>query len=355
MAATQPAPAKPPSSTRSYVIWGILAFFAVIATSASITLGIGASRGTFSLAQFSAAPPPPQPVIQRPAAVSEFEVARLRDAIRALSEERDRLNTRVETLEHSVGDITASIKPAREQTPPQFTPIRETEPFAATPIPEAIRPDVSATPAVAAADIEPVVHPVIATAPPSAPPPAIKPTESKGPKAVGAAEAPTPRHRHTPKKITRPSHDPASATPAAPKQHTHAAAKPARTKPLKLTPPSVANAPRPTQVAQVMRPGDITQSTALKTEFGVDLGGEISLDGLRARWASIKGNHGEALKGFQPIVRVREGVKPGTVELHLVAGPVADAGSAARVCASLHHAGIACQTAEYDGQRLSLR
>ena len=96
-------------------------------------------------------------------------------------------------------------------------------------------------------------------------------------------------------------------------------------------------------------------SGANKTEFAVDLGGDMSIDGLRARWANIKGNHGAALEGLRPLVSVREGPKPGTVELRLIAGPVSNAGDAAKVCASLQTKGVACRTTEFDGQRLSLR
>ncbi len=96
-------------------------------------------------------------------------------------------------------------------------------------------------------------------------------------------------------------------------------------------------------------------SGANKTEFAIDLGGDMSIDGLRARWANIKGNHGAALDGLRPLVSVREGAKPGTVELRLIAGPVANAGDAAKVCASLQTRGVACRTTEFDGQRLSLR
>jgi hypothetical protein len=115
-----------------------------------------------------------------------------------------------------------------------------------------------------------------------------------------------------------------------------------------------------TQVAKIMptpaQPHAQSEVTgATRTEFGIDLGGETSLDGLRARWSALKGNHGPTLEGLQPLVRVREGSRPGTVELHLIAGPVANAGTAARVCAKLQATGVACKASEFDGQRLSIR
>ena len=76
-------------------------------------------------------------------------------------------------------------------------------------------------------------------------------------------------------------------------------------------------------------------------------------DGRAGLWTDLLS--GATLEGLRPLVRVREGSRPGTVELHLVVGPVANAGTAARVCAKLQSTGIACQASEYDGQRLSIR
>jgi hypothetical protein len=52
---------------------------------------------------------------------------------------------------------------------------------------------------------------------------------------------------------------------------------------------------------------------------------------------------------------VRESARPGGVELRLVAGPIANAASAARLCATLAAAGATCQPATFDGQRLAMR
>ena len=109
-------------------------------------------------------------------------------------------------------------------------------------------------------------------------------------------------------------------------------------------------APRTTEA--IPRTGD---STAIRTEFAVDLGGDTTMDGLRALWANLRGNHGAALGNLRPLVSLREGTKPGSIELRLVAGPLANAGSAARTCASLQSKGVSCQTTVFDGQRLALR
>lgn len=95
------------------------------------------------------------------------------------------------------------------------------------------------------------------------------------------------------------------------------------------------------------------ESTATRTEFAVDIGGDPSLDGLRARWTSLKASHAGLFDGLRPLVAIREGGKG--VELRLVVGPLANAVAAARLCATLSVAGQTCQPTIFDGQRLALR
>jgi hypothetical protein len=99
----------------------------------------------------------------------------------------------------------------------------------------------------------------------------------------------------------------------------------------------------------------VAESVATKTEFGVDLGGETTLDGLRTIWMSAKAQHAGLLDGLRPVIAVRENGKMGPVELRLVAGPLANAAAAARLCAALASSGSPCQPTTFDGQRLALR
>jgi hypothetical protein len=331
-AAPQPRPkAKGLTGAASYLVWGSLAVCAVVATSVVIALGIGASRGGFGVAQTTTVRPPP-PIVQKPQAASEFEVARLNDALRALSAERERLAARVEQLERSVGDITASINTVKERAP--------------APAPANAQPE--AKPAI----VSPTAS--ISEQPPaSAPPGAI--AQSARPASVQAATPAAvelePAKPPAALRATRPGQITARPPPA-PKT-----VKSTQAPPPQISPPPAATKGPPTQIAQIMPIASppTADSGANKTEFAIDLGGEMSIDGLRARWASIKGNHGAVLEGMRPLVSVREGAKPGTVELRLIAGPVTNAGDAAKVCASLQTKGVACRTTEFDGQRLSLR
>jgi hypothetical protein len=72
-------------------------------------------------------------------------------------------------------------------------------------------------------------------------------------------------------------------------------------------------------------------------------------------WGTAKTRHGTLLEGLRPIITVRENARPGKVELRLVAGPLANAATAARLCAVITTAGAVCQPAVFDGQRLALR
>lgn len=96
------------------------------------------------------------------------------------------------------------------------------------------------------------------------------------------------------------------------------------------------------------------ESVATKTEFGVDLGGNATIEGLRNLWNTLKVSQPGVFEGLRPVIAVRE-VKPGTIELRLVAGPLANASIAARLCATLAAVGQTCQPAVFDGQKLALQ
>jgi hypothetical protein len=308
-----------------------------------MALGIGASRGGFAITQTSR--PPAQPIVQK-APVSEFEIARLNDALRALSAERDRLAERVDQLERSVGDITASINTTKERALPAPAPASASPAAAPTPV-------AAPTPSPTAA-MEAEAAPLPAPTPPGAIAQAARPASVQPIAPPPAAELEPAKTTYVPRALRPPQV--ASRPPAAPKMFKANPSPPAPVIPAAVQAPPAAKGP-PTQVAQILPPGSAAADTTgtTKTEFAIDLGGEMSIDELRARWANIKGNHGAVLEGFRPLVSVREGAKPGTVELRLIAGPVPNAADAAKVCATLQTKGIACRATEFDGQRLSSR
>ena len=217
-----------------YLLWGTLALCALVLAAASIAITFG-GRGDARNAAKRIAIQAPVP-LSTPS-LAELELARLSDAVRALSADRERLSARLEQIERSMGDVTASVMRERPVAP-------------------------AAAPA----------NPTLAVAPP----------------------------------------------------------------------------------AQALAASRAVDSIATRTEFAVDLGGDTSVEALRALWATMRGNH-PALANLKPLVSIRDGAKPGVVELRLVAGPLANAAAAARICALLAINHVACQTAVSDGQRLALR
>ena len=90
---------------------------------------------------------------------------------------------------------------------------------------------------------------------------------------------------------------------------------------------------------------------AQRTEFGIDLGSANSLDGLRATWQRLTKSN-KTLGALHPIVVVKE--RGTAMQLRLVAGPINDAATAAKLCAGMAAADYFCEATLYDGQRLSM-
>jgi hypothetical protein len=76
----------------------------------------------------------------------------------------------------------------------------------------------------------------------------------------------------------------------------------------------------------------VTASVGTRTEFGVDLGGGRNIGALRELWSVARAHHAD-LGRLQPVVAAHD--HKGGVELRLIAGPLANAAAAARLCASL--------------------
>lgn len=154
---------------------------------------------------------------------------------------------------------------------------------------------------------------------------------------IGSAKAPPPAPSPAPPPVAQAPAAPApAAQPAAPATQSRVAAGHLAT-----------GMPAPSGPAA-------TQSVATKTEFGIDLGGNATIEGVKAMWAALKSGQPGLLEGLRPLVSVRE-ARPGAIELRLIAGPLANASVAARLCAALSAAGQNCQPAVFDGQRLALQ
>jgi hypothetical protein len=98
--------------------------------------------------------------------------------------------------------------------------------------------------------------------------------------------------------------------------------------------------------------GSLTMTT--RSQFGIELGTDQTMGGLRTRWIKLMEQFGMIMTGYEPVISASDG--EGGVTLHLVVGPFSNAQEAAEACAKLRVAGLSsCSPAPYDGQRLALR
>jgi hypothetical protein len=162
----------------------------------------------------------------------------------------------------------------------------------------------------------------------------------------------------------KPEHGKASpATPLMAAPSIMAAPDPAAGKLVEVgkTPGPVIAGPIPDVVASTAPDMDADDATAPKvslqrTEFGVDVGGANSVNGLRMLWRGLlKSRSNAPLAALRPIIVIKENTNGLGMQLRLVAGPLNDAGAAAKICAVLTENHRPCETAIFDGQRLSLQ
>jgi hypothetical protein len=70
-------------------------------------------------------------------------------------------------------------------------------------------------------------------------------------------------------------------------------------------------------------------------------------------WRSFGKSH-QALAALRPVIAVKENKNGLGMQLRLVAGPLNDAATAAKICAALVESKRACETTVFDGQRLAM-
>jgi hypothetical protein len=243
---------------------------------------------------------------------SQNKARELGAAVETLNSDRDRLYARVTVLEQGLDSVTGALaRPAPAITPPATQPIA---PIATTPVPAA---------SAEAELIGPVKPAAEAKAEPAAIPPKIAPVATAAP-----AASPAPAK-------------PAEAKPAEQKAETPAAD----------LAPTVTAAIAPSEPVA----SEASASIVRKTEFGVDLGGAKSIEGLRAVWRGALKVYSQQLASLQPIIVVKERHDGFGMQLRLVAGPLSDAAEAAKLCAGfLTESNRPCETSVYEGQRLSM-
>jgi hypothetical protein len=276
--------------------------------------------------------------LQSVARDTQNEARRLASAVDTLNGDRDRLYSRVTVLEQGLDSVTGAI--AKQ------------------------RPALTAPPALAfESPPTPVVGPV-ATAPataaekapaPASPEPAPANVSSIA-KDVPAKDVPI---KEVPVKLVA-----IPATPLVESKSMMAPPDPAASKLVEPGKPAsaIAAEPIPEVVASAPSAADAEYDASdgplpkiQRTEFGVDVGSANSVAGLRALWRGLLKSRANApLAALRPIIVIKEGSGGLGMQLRLVAGPLRDAAAAAKICAAMTENKRSCDTAIFDGQRLSM-
>jgi len=253
---------------------------------------------------------------------AQDETKRLSSAVSVLNNDRDRLYTRVTSIEQGLDSVTGSI--AKQASSLSW-------------------PTLPATPVV----LTPPVISGVATSAASGPDEAttVRPHDSGAEhKDVAskeqAATAPPPPPNTMSAKLTETT---AAAPPARDqKAELQPLAKP---QPIAAIPPSTPSVPAPPA---------LTTSSVQRTDFAVDLGAANSIEGLRALWRSSLKGWPALVSSLTPLIVIKEGHDGLGLRLHLVAGPIQDAAAAAKLCASLIANRHGCETTVFDGQLLAV-
>ncbi len=272
------------------------------------------------------------------------ETRRLAAAIDTLNGDRDRLYSRVTTLEQNLDSVTGSIARSGVTTMPAPWP-------AALPAPVTAASSLATAPLTSVGGLMEIAKAAEGHAPEKAAD--TPPADAKGepPPTVAGALPPLPAGKFTDAKAharNDPDHfkleakaeaQPAGGKAAARTETAKSEGAPTITAALTAAPETgEAILPRPVQ----------------RTEFGIDLGGANSVEGLRALWRGALKSHEAVLTSLQPIIVIRERHDGLGLQLRLVAGPFADAAAAAKICAQMLENKRGCETAVYDGQRLAM-
>ncbi|GEC15248.1 hypothetical protein [Nitrobacter winogradskyi] len=325
--------------------WGVGSIGAVIV--ALLVYNSGAALRSRPLAGADLAKPSPQLEI---AQAAERKIERLSSAIDTLNSDRDRLFARLAALEQGFESVTGSISRNASQTNAMATTTSTPAASEPAPVREPDSPGPDASTAANASTDAPLAAPAAfitaATAAAVKPPIAASSPVAASPPAIAAHDPPA----------TIPGGQSETATLGTTKSepgktlHHHKEAQI-----VAASIPPIADAPQPPLPAQASSPETVKDMSPVpvpRTEFGVDLGSAVSIKGLRTLWQSLLKSEPKELTSLHPIIVLKE--NGNSIQMRLVAGPLTDAATAARICAVLSENGRTCGTTVFDGQRLAM-
>jgi hypothetical protein len=245
------------------------------------------------------------------------EARRLQEQVRLLVADQDRLIQRIGALERNLDDVTGSIR--RQES-------------------EAKRKAEAAQAAGPSGPVSTVSWPAIITAiSTSAPAPDLPPDDALS---DTTASIPPGTPVPPPRPVTSEDEAAESAgrTPAVPT----------------LGPPPLARQPDTKQADANPSAPVAPSAPAKRIVHGIDLGGASSVERLRTMWRGLQSNEASLLQGLRPLAFM-SGTRRGRPDVRLIAGPVASAKEAIKLCSALLNAGRYCEPTAFAGHRLTSR
>jgi len=291
-------------------LWAMAATFALVLAAFAVSTEPGRHRMRFAVGQI-------HDMIRSSGAkfvapLNAREERQLADTVGRLLAERDRLLARIATLEHSVGDISGSL--ARVEQAAQ---------------------------AAQAAWATQTAHAV---------------QDARAPDATPAAEqAPAAQDASATQETLAVQGVPQPEAAAATADDVTSSVNPPDGVPMPPPAPAMLQAERSSSNTETKLDAETKSDTGTKTQFGLDLGGASTVAELRRLWKTTQRQHAARLARLRPIVQPHRSTIFGGTEWRLVAGPIANAATAARLCAALVEAGGNCRPAIFQGQRLTVR
>jgi len=96
---------------------------------------------------------------------------------------------------------------------------------------------------------------------------------------------------------------------------------------------------------------DFAPRASGQNEYGLDLGGAQTVDGVRQRWLTVKTNFAPLLSGMHPLAA--RDPRPSAAGYRLVVGPLPNSAAASGLCAHFTAARTACRVAKFDGEQIA--
>jgi hypothetical protein len=121
----------------------------------------------------------------------------------------------------------------------------------------------------------------------------------------------------------------------------------------KTDPVITASVPLPPGRASAALASAAPESAASPNEFGLDLGGASTPEGLLQRWITVKASFGPLLSGLHPLAAPER--RQGKTGYRLVVGPLPNSPAATGLCAHFSAAHTACRAVKFEGELIAQR